>query len=147
MSNYDTEQIIIFQPYMAGILKRIQTERALVCVRLDKKPDTYNSIILDVDPGLAQFSLDELNPHSGHDKLRVGSALHIDARLKGVRVMFSTELAEIDDSNDIALYRLPLPASMIYRQRRRHHRARPLGSEIPWPLGLGALHPPPKRQG
>ena len=37
MSNYDTEQIIIFQPYMAGFLKRIQTERALVCVRLEDR--------------------------------------------------------------------------------------------------------------
>lgn len=124
MSDYDTEQIITFQPYMAAILKRIHSERALVCVRIGKNPDTYNSIILDVDPVTSHFSLDELNPRAGHDKLRIGNQLHIDARLKGVRVMFSTDIAEIDDSNSIAMYRLPLPARMIYRQRRRHHRAR-----------------------
>jgi c-di-GMP-binding flagellar brake protein YcgR len=124
MSDYDTEQIIAFLPYMAGILKRIYTQRALVCVRIGKGSATYNSIILNVDPSHAQFSLDELNPREGHAKLRIGSQLHIDARLQGVRVMFSTDIAAIEDSNGIAIYQLPLPAKMIYRQRRRHHRAR-----------------------
>ena len=123
MASYDTEQIIVFQPYMASILKRVLGERALISVRIGKQSDTYNSIILDVDPGQAQISLDELFPQRGHAKMRVGVPVHVDARLKGVRVMFSTDVSAIEESNGIALYRLPFPATMIYRQRRRHHRA------------------------
>jgi c-di-GMP-binding flagellar brake protein YcgR len=139
MADYDTEQIIAFLPYMASILKRVQVERAMVCVRIGKHPTTYNSIILEVDPQHAQFVLDELNPRSGHDKLRVGSQLHIDARLKGVRVMFTTEIGAITESDGIAMYELSLPATMIYRQRRRHHRAlidqkQPVAISLPLPL-------------
>ncbi|MBI1422970.1 MAG: hypothetical protein GC149_05845 [Gammaproteobacteria bacterium] len=123
MSHYESEQTIAFLPYMASLLKRIQAARAMVCVRIGKDMTAYNSIILDVDPGNAQFSLDELNPQRGHDKLRVGSEVHLDARLKGIRVLFSTEIAAIDESNGIPMYLLPLPETMIYRQRRRHHRA------------------------
>lgn len=124
MPVYDTEQIVVLQPYMASILKRLCRERAMVSVRIGKDATTYNSIILEIDPVHTQFTLDELNPYSGHKKLRNGSQLHLDARLKGVRVMFSTDVGAIDESNNIALYQLPLPDKMIYRQRRRHHRAR-----------------------
>lgn len=124
MSHYDTEQIITFQPYIAGILKRIHSERALISVRIGKDDTLYNSIILDVEPTKAQFHLDELYPRSGHKKLRNGSQLHIDSRLKGVRVMFSTAISAVQETNGIAMYLLPLPSKIIYRQRRRHHRAR-----------------------
>jgi c-di-GMP-binding flagellar brake protein YcgR len=109
---------------MASILKRLHQERALISVRIGKDTTTYNSIILEVEPGHAQFTLDELNPRSGHEILHTGSQLHLDARLKGVRVIFTTTIAAIEESTSIAMYQLPLPDKMIYRQRRRHHRAR-----------------------
>ena len=124
MSDYETEQIITYPPYMASLLRRMHTERALVSVRIGKDPTPYNSIVLDITPTESQFYLDELNPRTGHKKVRKGSQLHIDVRLKGVRVMFTSDVSAIEQSNDIAMYTLPLPANMIYRQRRRHYRAR-----------------------
>lgn len=108
---------------MAGILRRIHAERALVSVQLGKDRTLYNSIILDVAASDALFYLDELNPLAGHKKLRKGTELLIDVRLKGVRVMFSTEVSAIEESSSIAIYTLPLPDKMVYRQRRRHYRA------------------------
>ena len=124
MSESETEQIITYQPYMAGILRRIHTERALISVRIGKEQPLYNSIILDISPTDAQFYLDELNPRTGHERLRNSSELHIDVRLKGVRAMFSSKIDAIEESNSIAMYKLSLPDKMIYRQRRRHYRAR-----------------------
>lgn len=123
MTNVDSEQTVTSPAYMASILKRLHSERILVSVRVGKGSSVYNSIILAVDPSHEQFTLDELNPREGHAKLHGGSPVHIDARLKGIRVMFSSEIALIEEAGNIAMYHLPLPASMIYRQRRRHHRA------------------------
>lgn len=134
MSDPHSEQIIILKPYMASILSRLQSERTLVSVQIGKNRTCYNSMVLGVDPQQADFTLDELNPRKGHSKLRKGHHVHIDARLRGVRVMFSSEIAQIDPG-DIALYHLPFPDRMIYRQRRRHHRAR-LDSEQPMPISF-----------
>jgi c-di-GMP-binding flagellar brake protein YcgR len=124
MSANETEQIITYMPYMVSLLRRMHNERALVSVRIGKDQTQYNSIVLPLSPTATQFSLDELNPRSGHDKVRKGSQLHIDVRLKGVRVLFTSVVSAIEQSDSIAMYTLPVPASMIYRQRRRHYRAR-----------------------
>lgn len=124
MSGDTTEQIITSRPYMASLLRRMHAERVLVSVRIGKDHTPYNSIVLEVSPTDAAFYLDELNPGTGHAKLRPGHTLHIDVRLKGVRILFSTPVDAIEQTNAIAIYKLPLPAEMVYRQRRRHFRAR-----------------------
>lgn len=132
MSDPHTEQIITLKPYMAAILSRLESERTLISVQIGKDRTCYNSILLGIDPQLDLFTLDELNPHKGHKKLRKGSHVHLEARLKGVRIMFSSEINRID-AGEIAMYHLPLPDRMIYRQRRRHHRAR-LDRQQPMPI-------------
>ena len=124
MSAYETEQIITYQPYMVSLLRRIQTEHALVSVSIGKDQTLYNSIILDIMPANAQLTLDELHPRTGHKKIRKGSQLNLDVRLKGVRIMFTAEINGIEESNGIAMYKLAFPVTMSYRQRRRHYRAR-----------------------
>lgn len=69
-----------------------------------------------------QSGRDELNPRRGHESLHIGNTSSIGAPLKSLRVLFSTELASLDESTDIALCRLPCPESVIYQLHRCHHR-------------------------
>lgn len=120
---HETEQIITYKPYMAGLLHRLQTARALTRVQINNKSASYNSIIINVNATEEIFFLDELSPVSVHKDVRKGTAIKIIGRLKGVCIEFITRVLKIEDSGSIAMYRLALPEKLIYRQRRRHYRA------------------------
>jgi len=138
-NNQEPEQVITYKPYMISLLKRLKAVRALVSITLDKDKTIYNTIIIDVLADKQWFFLDELNSASGHKKIRKGTAIHFDGRIKGVQVKFTTQVLAVEDSNHIAMYRLALPEKMLYRQRRQHYRATAdnehhLGVSIPVPL-------------
>ena len=118
-----SEQNIRYKPYMAGLLRRLQAARALVCIQIDKDATLYNSMVIDVLANEEQLFIDELNSSVGHERIKKGTTLHFDGRLKGVRVQFSTQVLSVEDSNSIAMYRLAFPNKLIYLQRRRHYRA------------------------
>jgi c-di-GMP-binding flagellar brake protein YcgR len=116
-------QILTYPPHIYSILQRLLDERTLLGVRLEENATLYNSAVLRVQPQQSTFVLDELTPHDGHTQVRPGSALHIHGRLRGVQVHLDSHIARIEYENDIALYYLPIPAELVYRQRRRHFRA------------------------
>ena len=132
------EQLITDTAYMAGLLRRIQTARALVTIRIDKDPALFNTMVIDVSAAEQALFLDELNSAAGHKKIKKGTMIHFDGRLKGVRIQFSVKVKSVDKDNNIALYHLPFPDKMHYWQRRRHYRARvsedALAISIPIPL-------------
>ena len=137
--NQEPEQVVTYKPYMVSLLKRLQSARALVSVTIDKDITSYNTLIIDILGKEQLFFLDELSSESAHKAIRKGTKIHFDGRIKGVQVKFVTQVNAIDDSNNIAMYRLPLPEKMLYRQRRRHYRAavdteHHLGISIPVPL-------------
>jgi len=136
--NHEQEQVVTYKPYMVGLLKRLHSSRAQVSISIDRDRTVYNTIILDVDGKQQLLFLDELNSETAHKKIRKGSVIHFDGRIKGVRVKFETKVLAIEDNNHIAMYRLSLPAQMLYQQRRRHYRAtvlhHHLGISIPVPL-------------
>ena len=124
---------------MVNLLRRLQTARSLVKVKIDKDSDEYNSIILDANYDSNEFYLDELNSEYGHKKIKNGTLIHVDGRLQGVRMQFQAKVLGVESNNSIAAYRLVLPKSMLYQQRRRHYRARVNGDQklaisIPVPL-------------
>ncbi|MGD8784109.1 MAG: flagellar brake protein [Thioalkalispiraceae bacterium] len=134
----DKPQTIIYKPYMAGLLKRLQSERAQISISIDQDNTIYNTIIIDVQAKQQHLYLDELNSEKAHKRIRKGSQIHFDGRIKGVRINFTTRVLAIEDNNHIAMYRLGLPDEMVYRQRRRYYRAsvhnHRLGISIPVPL-------------
>lgn len=135
----EPEQAITYKPYMAGLLKRLQSARALVSITIEKNKFVYNTIIIDVDSNENWLYLDELNSEAAHKSIRKGSTIQFNARVKGVEINFQTKVLAIESSNNIAMYRLALPEKMLYTQRRRHYRAavndeHHLGISIPVPL-------------
>lgn len=132
------EQVITDVAYMAGLLRRIQSARALVTIRINKNTDVFNTMVIDVSTTDKILFLDELNSTAGHSKIKKGTLLHFDGRLQGVRIQFSGKVKSVDNDGSLALYRLPFPEKMHYWQRRRHYRAKvhaePLAMSIPIPL-------------
>jgi c-di-GMP-binding flagellar brake protein YcgR len=136
--NDEQQQVISYKPFMASLLKRLQLARAQISISIDHDKTEYNTIIVDVLADKQQLYLDELNSEKAHKRIRKGSNIHFDGRIKGVQIKFTTRVLAIEDNNHIALYRLGLPDEMLYLQRRRHFRAvarnHHLGISIPIPL-------------
>ncbi|MGD8925566.1 MAG: flagellar brake protein [Thioalkalispiraceae bacterium] len=136
--NGEQQQVITYKPYMASLLKRLQQARAQISITIDHETAEFNTIIVDVRADRQQLFLDELSSELAHKRIRKGSNIHFDGRIKGVQIKFDTQVQAIEENNHIAMYRLSLPEEMLYLQRRRHFRATAknhhLGISLPVPL-------------
>ena len=106
-----------------SVLNGLRDNRALLSARADHGGDYFNTTLLKVDPDGGCLYLDELSPRDGHEALATGDTLHVYGVFKGVPAHFACMVDHIDEQNDIAFYRAPLPAVMDYQQRRAHFRA------------------------
>ncbi len=111
------------------LLRRAHATRSLVTVELPSGRACV-SAILAVDPASGTFLLDELVPGEGHEELRRARRLRARMRVQGVEAEFEATVEAIESRRDGAVYRIPIPATVIYRQRRSHHR-------VPVPRRLG----------
>lgn len=115
---------------MVSLLRRLQTARAVVTVKINNNDTIYNSMVIDVSVEDGTLFLDELTSEAGHKKMKKKATIHFDGRLKGVRIQFSSQISGIDTSNSIAMYRIALPKKLVYWQRRRHYRAKVMNEEL-----------------
>lgn len=122
-TQYESEQIVTYKPFMASLLRRLQLARVLTRVQLNKKQTSYNSLVLNVDAANSLFYLDELSPLSAHQSVRKGIELKLIGQLQGVYIEFVTRVKRIENNGSIAMYQISFPDKLIYRQRRRHYRA------------------------
>lgn len=113
--------------HILKLLRDLQAQKTLVSVALPETNDLYNSAVLEVD-GRGTFTLDELTPRPGHERLLRSGRLMIFARLHGLSLRFETRLLEAGEEDGVALYRLALPEVLYHGQKRSHYRVR---------LGLG----------
>ena len=107
------------------LLKRVQAARTVLTVGILPGDGAYTSSIVDIDEASNRLLLDELSPVEGHKKVAGGTGLRLFGRLDGIEVGFAVEVEVVDESEDIALYRVPLPNQLHYNQRREFHRVRP----------------------
>lgn len=68
--------------------------------------------------------LDELKPDTGHELFLQQQRCRVRTALKGVTVSFTVTLIASGQQNGIAYYRVALPDSISYGQRRAHFRPR-----------------------
>lgn len=115
---------------IAGLLRRVAEQRALLRVTVPGFQGSYNSAILAVGDALDFLILDELNPRRGHERLVEARRLNVSAQVQGVETRFSSELSEVGQESGIAFYRLPFPAEILHLQRRSSFRV-PVGMATP----------------
>lgn len=109
---------------IVSLLRRMQQARTLLIVSFPQVSECFNSSLLSIQPQHGSMVLDELTPPTGHAHLLRLRTPHIQARLRGVDINFSTELLEAGVKAGIAYYRIALPSMLAYAQRRANFRAR-----------------------
>jgi flagellar brake protein len=120
---------------IASLLKRVHDERALLTVTLPGSDNQYRSAVVEVDLVKGYLLLDELHPAEGHARLIEAKKLYAHTRLKGVDIGFAGVLAESASERGMALYKVPLPALIHYRQRRGSYRVH-VGAGLAIPVSL-----------
>ncbi|MGD8483615.1 MAG: flagellar brake protein [Thioalkalispiraceae bacterium] len=124
MSQYESQDDIVeYPPQILGLLNRVRDTHLLLSVRLENDKQLYSSAIIDTYPEQNSMLLDELYPKTGHDKIVAGMLLQVQTRLKGVDMQFECRVNSIESSSDIAAYRVNIPDSLAYYQRRQQFRA------------------------
>jgi c-di-GMP-binding flagellar brake protein YcgR len=108
---------------IAGLLRRIMASHALLTVRVGNEGETYNSAILEVNSEQNYVILDELNPRSGHERVAPSSPLTVRAIHDGIETVFTAAVGQVGTDNGVAYYRIGLPNTMHYYQRRSYYRA------------------------
>jgi len=74
--------------------------------------------------------LDELTPRIGHRLFLKEKKINLSGRLEGVEMQFSTHLNEAREKGGIAFYKIRMPESVYYRQRRHDFRIASTGANI-----------------
>lgn len=111
------------EPMELGDLNLIEAQRsrAIIDVAVAGAQQNYQSVILGVDIANGSMLIDELFP-AGFIGM-AGQSLTINVRrMDGSRVGFATRIIERSRSGEVDNYRVVLPASIDYRQRREVYR-------------------------
>lgn len=130
---FSSEERITDPARIAGLLRGLKEEHALISVVVEGEPAVYSSAVLEVDPERGYLLLDELSPRRGHERLVQIRLLRVRARVHGIELQFSCPLREIGGASGIAYYYLPIPEMVHYRQRRTHYRVE-IGSALVIPV-------------
>jgi c-di-GMP-binding flagellar brake protein YcgR len=106
-------------------LQQLVEERAFVDVRFPgRASNTYQSLILKVDPLERYVLIDELFPAHGAFFISPGDEVDVTSVRRGIPVRFTTwvKSISIDEADGIPAYRLALPDAVEAKQRRTHFR-------------------------
>jgi c-di-GMP-binding flagellar brake protein YcgR len=100
-----------------------QNTRAIIDIEIEGRGYKYQSVILSVDPAAGSILIDELFP-AGFNGC-AGQAVTIAIRRQdGSRAGFATHITERSSAGGVDNYRLSLPGSVGYQQRREVFRLR-----------------------
>lgn len=125
LEKIDRKHIVARQASIFAILRSLQKHRSPLSVTFKGHDNQiYTSIILKVDLEEGYFLMDEIAPPSGHKRAIAGGSFSITANDRGVQVFFGGCKVIGAGSNDgAAIYKVPLPSKMLYKQRRDAFRA------------------------
>jgi c-di-GMP-binding flagellar brake protein YcgR len=121
---HEENELITLPAHIAGVLKRLQEAHVLLRIAIPGENQAYLSAMLEVHPVDGYLLLDELNPAEGNAALQRVRRIGISAQLQGVDISFTTDLIDTGSSAQIAYYRLAMPKTIRYQQRRTSYRAR-----------------------
>lgn len=107
-----------------SLLKALQISRTPLEIRFDGRSPIFQSFIVDLASQNDTFYIDELIPSVGDKWISQGGPCRIDAWLDGVHLRWQNSSATLIQLHDGApAFSLPLPAQLIYHQRRGAFRA------------------------
>lgn len=122
-------------PQIVGLLRRLRDQRVLLSVRVPGHDETFNSLLLQVDPDKNIVLLDELNPKAGHELVKESKQIRVKCQCQGIELGFLCSVEVGKDKSGISIYRAALPDSITYMQRRGSYRVR-VGMSMSVPIVL-----------
>jgi c-di-GMP-binding flagellar brake protein YcgR len=122
--NLSEPQQVTLPVQVAGILRRLLDAHALVHVSLPGETEYWLSAVIEVHPAQGYLLLDELTPRDGNAALQRARRVIVSAQIQGVDISFSANLIDAGQNDGLAFYRVALPESVRYWQRRASYRAR-----------------------
>ena len=124
------------QQQIYSILAGVQKARTPITIKFEDNDKYYTSLILRTDLEGSYIIIDEVAPSDGH-QLAIGKRpFSIRGSHQGVNLFFRPNvIAGSGIENNIAFYKVMLPAEMIYQQRRAAYRA-PVARSLQVPVVL-----------
>ena len=100
-------------------------------LRFTERSQRYQTFLVDINREKGWLAIDELVPNEGERLLLAGETFQIEGFLEGVRIAWNNEHpAHAGELDDAPCYWIPLPAEIIYHQRRNAYRAQLVGQPI-----------------
>ncbi|MBI2791137.1 MAG: flagellar brake protein [Gammaproteobacteria bacterium] len=100
------------------ILTTLKNERSPLSIKFDQHPDTFISMILDIDTNHQFFIIDEINSTAGHELACLGEPFIVTARDNGIVFFFQSKVIDYGTIDGISFYRLLFPQHIEHLQRR-----------------------------
>jgi c-di-GMP-binding flagellar brake protein YcgR len=101
--------------------KLLRDQRAPIQLNFKNQPTTYIGKVLDLAG--EDFLLEDLQPRDGLRKMRPGAEFSLSSRIQGVYVhSASNRVIAVEAERGVPFFRIRLPRTLLYQQRRRSAR-------------------------
>ena len=117
---------------MLPLLTQALRTRLLFDVSIPTSETHYTTALLGIYRDHGFLVMDELTPRVGHKKLLKQRRMTLTGKLDGVPLRFSTRLIESREQKGMAFYKVEIPESLFYMQRRQEFRIAVTEARIPF---------------
>ncbi len=100
------------------ILTTLKNDRSPLSIKFEQHPQTFISMILDIDANHQFFIIDEINSDEGHQLACLGEPFIITARDNGIVIFFQSKVIDYGTIDGMSFYRLSFPQHIEHLQRR-----------------------------
>jgi c-di-GMP-binding flagellar brake protein YcgR len=105
-------------------LRQLLESHDPLIITFHERSQRFQSYLVDLDRDSNMIALDEMIPRDGERYLLAGEPFRVEGFHEGVRIAWeSNGQLNIDESAGSRCYRGPLPAEVVYHQRRNAFRA------------------------
>jgi len=109
---------------ISGNLRQLQDSHDPLIITFHERNQRFQTYLVDVDRDAGTITFDEMIPRDGERFLQAGEPFKVEGFHDGVRIAWeSNDQFNIDESGSGRCYRGPLPAEVVYHQRRNAFRA------------------------
>lgn len=105
-------------------LRQLQQNHDPLLIQFQDRSQRFQSYLVEIDRERNQVALDEIIPSDGERFLKQGEVFSVEAYRDGVRIAWQCDaLVQLGEFEGVPCYWAPLPAEVIYHQRRSAFRA------------------------
>jgi c-di-GMP-binding flagellar brake protein YcgR len=109
---------------ISGNLRQLQDSHDPLIITFHERNQRFQTYLVDVNRDAGTITFDEMIPRDGERFLQAGEPFKVEGFHDGVRIAWeSNDQFNIDESGSGRCYRGPLPAEVVYHQRRNAFRA------------------------